>query len=98
MGVSAEFGLCSSAFGADSGGLDGFTDKRDCKKLNIPKDSTLGADGQPYFLITGVLDNIDFMDKRNKNTISLVPGMTATVRIKVRTEPLYLYLLKQILS
>ena len=66
--------------------------------LNIPKDSTLGADGQPYFLITGVLDNIDFMDKRNKNTISLVPGMTATVRIKVRTEPLYLYLLKQILS
>lgn len=65
---------------------------------NISKDSILGADGQPYFLITGVLDNIDFIDKRNKNIISLVPGMTATARIKVRTEPLYVYLLKQIIS
>lgn len=65
--------------------------------LNISKDSILGTDGQPYFLITGVLDNIDFIDKRNKNTITLVPGMTATARIKVRTEPLYVYLLKQIL-
>lgn len=65
--------------------------------LNISKDSILGTDGQPYFLITGVLDNIDFIDKRNKNTITLVPGMTATARIKVRTEPLYIYLLKQIL-
>lgn len=64
---------------------------------NISKDSILGTDGQPYFLITGVLDNIDFMDKRNKTTITLVPGMTATARIKVRTEPLYVYLLKQIL-
>ncbi len=35
-------------------------------------------------------ENIDFIDKRNKNTISLVPGMTATARIKVRTEPLYM--------
>lgn len=66
--------------------------------LNISKDSILGTDGQPYFLITGVLDNIDFIDKRNKNTITLVPGMTATARIKVRTEPLYVYLLKQIIS
>ena len=37
-----------------------------------------------------------FVDKRNKNKIGLVPGMTATARIKVRTEPLYVYLLKQI--
>lgn len=66
--------------------------------LNISKDSMLGVDGQPYFLITGTLDNIDFIDKRNKKTISLVPGMTATARIKVRTEPLYVYLLKQIIS
>lgn len=63
---------------------------------NISKDSILGADGQPYFLITGVLNNIDFIDKRNKKTIGLVPGMTGTARIKVRTEPLYVYLLKQI--
>lgn len=63
---------------------------------NISKDSILGADGQPYFLITGILNNIDFIDKRNKKTISLVPGMTGTARIKVRTEPLYVYLLKQI--
>lgn len=66
--------------------------------LNISKDSMLGVDGQPYFLITGTLDNIDFIDKRNKITISLVPGMTATAKIKVRTEPLYVYLLKQIIS
>lgn len=64
--------------------------------LIISKDSILGADGKPYFLITGTLDNVEFIDKRNKNTISLIPGMTATARIKVRTEPLYLYLLKQI--
>lgn len=66
--------------------------------LNISKDSVLGVDGQPYFLIIGTLDNIDFIDKRNKKTISLVPGMTATAKIKVRTEPLYVYLLKQIIS
>ena len=63
---------------------------------NISKDSILGADGQPYFLITGILNNIDFIDKRNKKTIGLVPGMIGTARIKVRTEPLYVYLLKQI--
>lgn len=66
--------------------------------LNISKDSMLGVDGQPYFLITGTLDNIDFIDKRNKKVISLVPGMTATAKIKVRTEPLYVYLFKQIIS
>ena len=63
---------------------------------NISKDSILGAEGQPYFLITGVLNNVEFIDKRNKKTISLVSGMTGTARIKVRTEPLYVYLLKQI--
>lgn len=68
------------------------------KLLNISKDSILSSDGKSYFLITGVLDNIDFIDKRNKNKITLVPGMTATARIKVRTEPLYVYLLKQIIS
>lgn len=56
-----------------------------------------GSDGQPYFLVTGALDNIDFIDKRDKNKISLVPGMTATARIKVRTEPLFVYLLKQVI-
>lgn len=65
--------------------------------LHISKDYILGADGQPYFLVTGQLDKADFLDKRNKNTINLVPGMTGTARIKVRTEPLYLYFLKQIL-
>ena len=64
--------------------------------LNVSKDSMLGIEGKPYFLVIGILDNIDFVDKRNKNKISLVPGMTATARIKVRTEPLYVYLLKQI--
>ena len=63
---------------------------------NVSKDSMLGSDGRSYYLITGVLDTIDFNDKRNKNKITLVPGMTATARIKVRTEPLYVYLLKQI--
>lgn len=63
---------------------------------NISKDSILGAEGQPYFLIKGVLNNVEFIDKRNKKTISLVSGMTGTARIKVRTEPLYVYLLKQI--
>ena len=62
----------------------------------ISKDSILGTDGQPYFLITGVLNNVDFIDKRNKKKISLIPGMTGIARIKVRTEPLYVYLLKQI--
>ena len=66
------------------------------KISNISKDSILGTDGQPYFLITGVLNNVDFIDKRNKKTISLIPGMTGIARIKVRTEPLYVYLLKQI--
>lgn len=65
--------------------------------LNISKDSMPGSDGQPYFLVTGALDNIDFIDKRDKNKITLVPGMTATARIKVRTEPLYVYLLKQVI-
>lgn len=65
--------------------------------LNISKDSMPGSDGQPYFLVTGALDNIDFIDKRDKNKISLVPGMTATARIKVRTEPLFVYLLKQVI-
>lgn len=64
--------------------------------LNVSKDSMLGIEGKPYFLVIGILDNIDFVDKRNKNKIGLVPGMTATARIKVRTEPLYVYLLKQI--
>lgn len=64
--------------------------------LIISKDSILSADGQPYFLITGTLDNVDLIDKRNKNIISLVPGMTGIARIKVRTDPLYLYLWKQI--
>ena len=67
------------------------------KLVNVSKDSILGSDGQSYFLVTGQLDNVDFLDKRNKNTISLVPGMTATARVKVRTEPLYLYFLKQLL-
>ena len=66
------------------------------KISNISKDSILGTDGQPYFLITGVLNNVDFIDKRNKKKISLIPGMTGIARIKVRTEPLYVYLLKQI--
>ena len=64
--------------------------------LNVSKDSMLGIEGKPYFLVIGILDNIGFVDKRNKNKIGLVPGMTATARIKVRTEPLYVYLLKQI--
>lgn len=64
--------------------------------LNVSKDSMLGIEGKPYFLVIGILDNIDFVDKRNKNKIGLVPGMTATARIKVRTEPLYVYLVKQI--
>lgn len=63
---------------------------------NVSKDSMLGSDGRSYYLISGVLDTVDFNDKRNKNKITLVPGMTATARIKVRTEPLYVYLLKQI--
>lgn len=64
--------------------------------VSVSKDANYSNCGESYFLVKGIINDTSFYDRRNKNKINLIPGMKATARIKVRTEPLYLYIFKHL--
>ena len=70
--------------------------KIDYFRKKYEKDASYSNCGESYFLVKGIINDTSFYDRRNKNKINLIPGMKATARIKVRTEPLYLYIFKHL--
>lgn len=66
------------------------------KITNVPKDSRTDSSGESFFQVTGILNENKLVKRRNKKEVRIIPGMDATCKIPVRTEPIYSFLFEKL--